>query len=229
MTRFQRALLISFLIILADQIIKFWIKTNMTIGESIPFLGLSWFRIHFVENPGMAFGWKLGETDAAKIILTSFRAVAIIGIIWYLKQLIKRNAPKITTVSVAMILAGATGNLIDSFFYGILFSESTYHSVAEFLPEGETYGRFMHGAVVDMFYAPLFEGIYPDWVPWLGGSRFEFFRPVFNFADSSITVGVFLVIFFRKRFVMPDSKEAQTETATQIPDANTKNQVQNEA
>ncbi len=183
----------------------------MAIGEEFPFLGISWFRIHFVENPGMAFGWKLGNTDIAKLALSLFRTIAIGGIIWYLAQLSKRKAPMITVVTIAFILAGAIGNLVDSAFYGIIFSESTFHNIAEFMPEGETYGKFMHGAVVDMFYAPMYSGTYPDWIPWLGGKSLIFFRPVFNFADSAITAGVTLVLIFRKKFLTEEQQTLQDD------------------
>jgi len=191
MSRFQGALLISFLLITIDQIIKVYIKTSMIEGESFPFLGMSWFRIYFVENEGMAFGWKLGNGDIGKLALSIFRTIAIVGIVWYIRQLVKRNAHKITTVSVAFILAGALGNLIDSILYGVIFSDSRGH-VAEFMPNGGGYSTYMYGNVVDM-------------ISW------SFFPPIFNFADACISVGVGLVVLFRKKFIIEESVATQSQ------------------
>ncbi len=154
-------------------------------GQTFSFLGMDWFQIRFVENEGMAFGWTLGGGDVGKLALSVFRSVAIVGIIWYIRQLIKRQAAKMATISVSVILAGALGNLLDSMFYGMIFSDSV-GKVAEFMPENGGYAGFMYGNVVDM-------------VSW------NFFPPIFNFADACISVGVVAVILFRKKFVFEDN------------------------
>jgi len=194
MSRFTKSILIALSIVIIDQVSKFWIKTNMTLGESIPVLG-NWFIIHFIENKGMAFGWEFFP----KWILSIIRIIAVGGLIWFLRELIKKQAKPVITVSISLITAGALGNIIDSAFYGMFFSESTPFNVAvPTLTQG--YETFLHGSVVDMLYFPVLNGTYPDWFPFLGGQRFEFFRPVFNVADSAVTVGVILLLIFRKRF-----------------------------
>ncbi len=170
----------------------------MHLGEEIPVFG-NWFIIHFTENEGMAFGMKLGGASG-KLILSIFRILAVILIGIYLYRLVRTGSHPGLIICISLIFAGAFGNIIDSAFYGLLFSESSYHQVASFLPEGGGYTSFLHGKVVDMFYFPLIEGSLPSWVPFWGGNDFVFFRPVFNLADSSITVGVFILILFQKRF-----------------------------
>ena len=199
MSRLQKSLLIVFLILLVDQILKIWIKTNMYLGQEFPVLG-NWFIIHFVENPGMAFGLEFGG-KYGKLFLGVFRIVAVVAILWYLLKLIKRTEIPMGFIACgSLILAGAIGNIVDSAFYGLIFTES-YGQVATMFPEGGGYAGFMHGRVVDMFYFPLFSGRYPDWIPGIGGNEFLFFRPVFNIADSSITVGIFsIVLFYWKTF-----------------------------
>ncbi|MFO8129112.1 MAG: lipoprotein signal peptidase [Bacteroidales bacterium] len=194
----KRSLIIIFLVLLLDQILKVWIKTHMHLGEEIPVFG-NWFIIHFTENEGMAFGMKLGGASG-KLILSIFRILAVILIGIYLYRLVRTGSHPGLIICISLIFAGAFGNIIDSAFYGLLFSESSYHQVASFLPEGGGYTSFLHGKVVDMFYFPLIEGSLPSWVPFWGGNDFVFFRPVFNLADSSITVGVFILILFQKRF-----------------------------
>jgi signal peptidase II len=184
-------------ILLLDQALKFWVKTNMMLGDDIPVIS-DWFYIHFVENNGMAFGMELGG-DWGKIALTLFRIVAVAGIGWYLFQLSGKGAPKGLIISISMVLAGALGNIVDSVFYGMIFDHS-YSQVASFLPEGGGYASLLHGRVVDMFYFPLFSGEYPGWLPFIGGQDFIFFRPVFNVADSSITLGILSILIFQKRF-----------------------------
>lgn len=184
-------------ILIIDQALKIWVKTNMMLGDEFSVFG-NWFYIHFVENNGMAFGMELGG-DFGKIFLSIFRIVAVIGIVWYLIKLARQNAPKGLIVSVSMVLAGALGNIIDSAFYGMVFNHS-YSQVASLFPDGGGYAPFLHGRVVDMFYFPLFSGIYPDWIPFLGGQEFIFFRPVFNIADSSITLGILSILIFQKHF-----------------------------
>ncbi len=190
---------IIFLILIADQVLKVWIKTNLALGEEIVIFK-DWFIIHFVENNGMAFGFEfVGEYG--KPFLSIFRIVAVIAIGWYLFRLVRiRELPFGFLVSIALIFAGAIGNIIDSLFYGIIFSDS-YGRVAEFLPDGGGYASFLHGRVVDMFYFPLINTTLPKWIPFWGGNNFVFFRPVFNIADSSITVGIFsLLLFYRQQF-----------------------------
>ena len=185
-----------FLILLLDQAFKFWIKTTMTLGEEFSVIG-DWFLIHFTENEGMAFGMMFGG-DFGKIALSIFRIIAVSLIGWYLVYLVNSKSRKGLIFSVSLIFVGALGNIVDSAFYGLLFSYSTFHSVAEFLPEGGGYAPFLHGKVVDMLYFPLIEGTYPDWIPWKGGDLFIFFRPVFNIADSAITTGVIILVVFQR-------------------------------
>ncbi len=201
---------------MADQVSKVLVKTNMTLGDSIPVIG-NWFIIHFTENYGMAFGMEFSG-DYGKLFLSLFRIVAVIFIGWYLYRLVIKEAHKGLIVSVALILAGALGNIIDSAFYGLLFSDS-FGQVAQFLPEEGGYGSFLHGKVVDMLYFPLITGTFPSWLPLVGDQPFIFFRPVFNFADAAITTGVFLVIVFQKKFFYPQSKKKEEEEQNVEEDA----------
>lgn len=166
----------------------------MTLGESHNVLG-GWFRWCFVENEGAAFGMSLGG-EYGKLILSLFRVVAIGALVWFLRHLRKQQAPTGVVVGFALILAGAIGNMVDSAFYGMIFSESTFTSVATLLPEGGGYAPFLYGKVVDMLYFPLFH--WPEWLPLIGGQLF--FSPVFNFADSYITIAVFYLLIFQWKY-----------------------------
>jgi signal peptidase II len=193
-----KALLLIFSILIVDQTVKILVKTNMVMGEEIHVFG-NWFRIHFLENNGMAFGMEWGG-KAGKAALSVFRMLAIAGISWYLSAIIKKNAHIGLILSVSAIIAGAAGNLIDSAFYGMIFSES-FHTAAILFPEGGGYSSFLQGRVVDMLYFPIIDTHWPDWSPIRPGQSFIFFRPVFNLADTSITVGVAAILLFQKRFL----------------------------
>ena len=182
-------------ILLIDQIIKIEVKTNMTLGEAKRVT--DWFYIEFIEDNGMAYGMKFIN----KLVLSLFRLFAIGFIGYYLAKIIKKNvAPLGYIVLIAMVLAGAAGNLIDCLFYGLIFDASTPFTVSQFVPFGEGYSTFLHGKVVDMFYFPIIQTTWPEWVPYFGGSEYVFFSPVFNFADACISVGVVaLLLFYRKQ------------------------------
>jgi len=192
----KKALLFILLILTADQILKIWVKTHMTIGEEINLFG-NWGKLHFIENNGMAFGMEMGG-KAGKLILSTFRIAAIAAIGWFLNSLIKKNVNLGLILSVSAILAGAMGNLIDSAFYGMFFSES-YSQPAIMFPPGGGYSSFLFGRVVDMFYFPVINTQWPAWSPFRPGESFVFFRPVFNIADSSITCGVLTILLFQKK------------------------------
>ncbi len=207
MSKKQLAILVIILILIADQILKIWIKTSFYLGEERRVIG-NWFLLHFVENRGMAFGFEFAGRYG-KVILTLFRLVAASAIFWYLLKLIKKGIPAGLVVSIALICAGALGNIIDSAFYGVLFSDS-YGRLAEFLPPGGGYETFLHGSVVDMLFFPLIKGTWPSWSPINAGEPFIFFRPVFNIADSSITIGISIILlFYRKYFSESDEKKAK--------------------
>lgn len=188
------AVIIIAAILIVDQIIKIEVKTNMSLGEALRIT--DWFYIEFIENNGMAYGM----TFINKLVLSLFRMFAICGIGWYIWRVVKSGLfSKGYIVCLSMVLAGAAGNLIDCLFYGLIFNASTPFNVAHFVPFGEGYSTFLHGRVVDMFYFPIIHTQWPDWVPVWGGDDFVFFSPVFNFADSCISVGVvLLLLFFRK-------------------------------
>lgn len=191
----KKAGLLIFLILLIDQVSKFYIKTNFVLGEEIDVLG--WFKILFVENAGMAWGARI-PGEYGKLLLTLFRLCAIVGIGYWLWDSVRNHGSKILIVAISFIFAGAMGNIIDSVFYGIIFDDS-YGQVATLFPEDGGYGTLFHGKVVDMLYFPLYDGILPRWVPIWGGENFTFFEPVFNIADTAISVGVVLLLLFNKR------------------------------
>ncbi len=187
---------ISLVIIILDQILKIWVKTNMVLGQE--FRIFDWFFIHFTENNGMAFGMEFGG-HTGKVILTLFRIIVVSIGIKYIYDL-RKNFSQITLVSSGLIVGGAIGNIIDSSFYGLIFNES-YNNVASFMPEMGGYAPLLHGKVVDMFYFPLINSHFPNWIPFLGGDHYIFFRPVFNIADAGISIGIFLILIFsRKEF-----------------------------
>jgi len=194
LTKGRLATLIVVAILLIDQAIKIWVKTSMCLHESIQIT--DWFYITFIENMGMAFGMQLGS----KILLSLFRVVAIAGLTYYIWLEVKRKSPTGYIVCLAMILAGAAGNLIDCLFYGLIFNESSPYYVSYFVPFGTGYAPLLMGKVVDMFYFPLIETEWPLWMPFVGGEHFVFFSPVFNFADASISVSVvWMILFYREQ------------------------------
>jgi signal peptidase II len=196
----KKPLAIIFLVLFIDQVVKIYIKTHYCLGESHAIFG-SWSYLFFIENEGMAFGWKFFGSNG-KLILSLFRIAAAIGIFYYLMTLVRRKVQTGMIIAFALIFAGATGNIIDSMFYGMLFTNSTLAAPAIFSP-GNGYAGFLHGRVVDMLYFPLIDGYWPQWalIPsGLRGQHFQFFRPIFNVADSSITIGVCILLLFQKRF-----------------------------
>ncbi|MCL4120331.1 UNVERIFIED_CONTAM: hypothetical protein GTU68_012629 [Idotea baltica] len=184
----------------------------MAYGQEILIFGQDWARIHFVENEGMAFGWKWGGSTG-KLILSLFRIIAVGFLIKILMDMIKRKDPKGLIVCFGLILAGAIGNIVDSAFYGWCFSESTSGEVAHWFPESGPKRGFLFGKVVDMFYFPMWNGTWPEWLPMIGGNRFQFFRPVFNFADSAITTGVACILLFYRSFFFTAPERAGAESS----------------
>ena len=197
--KYRNALFIVIAIIFLDQFIKFYVKTHFYYGEEVKVAG-SWFRLHFIENEGMAFGMKISEAAIGKVILTVFRLVAVVFGFYLLKRLVDKGYTRGAIICGSLILAGALGNLIDSMFYGMIFTESSYH-LANVAHLGKGYGKFLYGRVVDMMYFPIVSVKMPSWVPFVGGTDFVFFEPVFNIADAAISVGVLTLVFFQKRLV----------------------------
>lgn len=197
----KKASLLIFLILFLDQVSKFYIKTHFEINESLEVF--PWFKIYFVENDGMAWGTRLSDIfsfishESAKLALTLFRIVAIVGIGYWLYKAILDKKSKLLVIAIALVFAGALGNIIDSVFYGVWF-DSSIGQVATFLPE-EGYTTILHGKVVDMLYFPLWKGYLPEWIPFLGGKYFTFFEPVFNIADVAISIGFIILLVFNKK------------------------------
>lgn len=215
--KYRNAVLIVLLIIIADQVLKFYIKTHFVNGDDVKIFG-SWFRLHFIENEGMAYGLKLSESVMGKIVLSSFRLIAVVFGFFLLKKLVVKGYTRGAILCGSLILAGALGNLLDSMFYGLIFTDSPYscfsgnydtfqsmaqnHNstiVAHLTSFGHGYGKFLQGKVVDMLYFPVIDTRMPQWVPWLGGKNFIFFEPVFNIADAAISVGVVTLVLFQKK------------------------------
>jgi signal peptidase II len=234
MAKARNVILLILLILVVDQAIKIWVKTHMPLSyhwdsthqaitpydRGIRPFGekAEWCQIYFVENEGMAWGWKFGG-EFGKMALTLFRMLAVIFGVWYIREILRKKHHPGFIICVALIFAGALGNLIDSMIYGLIFDESTYTSVARIFPE-KGYAGFLHGKVVDMFYFPIIRTTYPDWFPFVGGEEFEFFSPVFNLADAAISIGVIALLLFQKRFLQTeqDIKKHVIETNSQVND-----------
>jgi signal peptidase II len=206
----KKSFLVVFIVLFIDQALKIWIKTNMTLGQEFHVAG-NWFIIHFTENNGMAFGLQFAG-GYGKLALSLFRIFAVGFLGWYIYRLAKSKTSFGVIFCFSLILAGAMGNIFDSALYGMLFSESTYFDVARFLPAQGGYSTFLHGKVVDMFYFPILEGNYPQWLPMLGGDHFIFFRPVFNVADSAITTGVLSLLIFQRKFFQSQDENHSDKT-----------------
>lgn len=191
----RKPLILIIIVLVIDQIIKIYIKTHFYLSEEISVFGLEWFKIHFIENKGMAFGMNFGD-NIGKFLLTFVRIIASILIFIYMRKLSKDKSNKYIIYAFALIFAGAVGNIIDCLAYGMVFSESTFFQVATLFPQGGGYAPFMFGKVVDMFYFPLIDSYWPDWIPFIGGQHFSFFNAIFNFSDACITIGVILMFFF---------------------------------
>ena len=205
------SVLIVLSVLVIDQVLKIWVKTNMTLHETIEIA--SWFKITCIENNGMAFGMEIGS----KIILSVFRIVAVAGLSYYIWLQLKERAKTGYVVLLSMILAGAIGNLLDCMFYGLCFNASTVTRASEVVSFGHGYAPFLMGRVVDMFYFPLIETTWPDWMPVVGGQEFVFFRPIFNFADANVSVGVIaLLIFYRKELSHITFRKQQEESPTDV-------------
>ena len=222
--KFLRPALIVFFVLLIDQSFKFWIKLTFTYNESRKIF--DWCYLYFIENEGAAFGMSLGG-ESGKLILSLFRIIAVIGISYYLVKVINEKAHLGFIAALSLILAGALGNILDSVYYGVIFSESTQSTVATLFPPGGGYEKWLHGRVVDMLYFPLYEGFLPHWVPIWGGDYFIFFRPIFNIADASITTGVLMIVLFQKVF-FKEEKTLEAVNKTETEEGNTPPEIENQ-
>lgn len=208
----RNVFLIICLVVIADQALKIYIKTHYHAGESHAIIG-NWFRLYFIENEGMAYGWKFGG-EWGKLLLTLFRLAAVIFGVFYIRKIIKYKYHPGFIVCAALIFSGALGNLIDSMFYGLIFEDSSmfsYNVAKIFPPHG--YAGFLHGKVVDMLYFPIIRNAhFPAWIPFWGGEDFEFFRPIFNISDAAISIGIITILVFQKRFFKSNSKNIASKT-----------------
>lgn len=231
--KLRSAILIILLIILADQALKIYIKTHFLMGEHVNLLGFKWSQLYFIENEGMAWGWKWGGSWG-KMALTLFRLGAVIFGTWYLVRIVRHRYSRGFIVCAALIYAGALGNLLDSMFYGMIFDKGMmydavsnsyiyYPGVAKFTAHG--YQSFLHGNVVDMLYFPIIHSSFPSWFPFVGGKEFEFFSPIFNIADASISIGVITLLLFQKRFVRRKHVEEHPQTVTTSTELSDQTQV----
>lgn len=223
MSKSAKVAILVFIVLIIDQALKIWVKTNMELYDEIKIFGLDWAQLHFVENPGMAFGMQI-KGEYGKLILSLFRIGAVGGLIYLIRSFIKAGAPLGLMLSFGLVLAGALGNIIDSAFYGMFFSASKQHGgLAMMFPPDGGYAPFLYGKVVDMFYFPMFKGHFPDWFPFWANESFTFFKPVFNVADSAITVGVFSLIFFHRDFFSNKEEltKEETEGAKEVVDPST--------
>jgi len=209
------------LIVIADQALKIYVKTHFHAGESHAVIG-NWFRLYFIENEGMAYGWKFGG-EWGKLLLTLFRLAAVIFGVFYLRKIVQKKYHPGFIVCAALIFAGALGNLIDSMFYGLIFQDSSMftYNVAKIFP-AHGYAGFLHGKVVDMLYFPIIRNThFPTWIPFWGGEDFEFFRPIFNISDAAISVGIITILLLQKRFFKSNNQNVASksvETATLVND-----------
>lgn len=208
----KRAILVILLVLIADQALKVWVKLTFAYQDSITLAG-DWAYLFFIENRGMAFGMEFGG-ESGKLILTLLRIAAVIAIGYGLRRMVHQGATRWQVISVALVFAGALGNIIDSTFYGLLFSSSIHGQPAEFLPADGGYASLFHGAVVDMFYFPIWEGRLPEWLPFWGGRHFEFFQPVFNVADAAITMGIALFILSHRKQGKKSSDPSPVDEST---------------
>jgi signal peptidase II len=204
--KYLKIYLISLIIVVADQVFKLWVHNNMFLGEEISVVG-DWFKLHYVLNPGFAYGLKI-DAEWGKLLLSTFRILATGFIFWYIFKLISQKAKTGLLICLALVLGGALGNLIDSVFYGVYLNNA---------PAGSP-SPWLHGQVIDMLYFPLWAGFLPDWVPFKGGDYFIFFRPVFNIADAAVFTGFLFILFFQKRFFPEATKTEDVEEITLTSD-----------
>jgi signal peptidase II len=206
-------------VLILDQALKFCIKTHFQYNEEVSILGQNWAFLHFVENEGMAFGIVF-DWEHGKLMLSIFRIFMVAGLFWYIRLLLQAAAPVGYVYAIALITAGAIGNIIDSAFYGLIFTESPWHGgLAQLVAPGQGYGTFLHGKVVDMLYFPITNINIPDWVPLVGGDQYLFFSPIFNIADASITTGVLTILLFQRRFLRENHVVAEAIENPDLPES----------